>query len=226
MVQRIALVLYLSSLFLSGCENEDIKSSVLFTGTVRYQSTNTGVPDVPLELILIDNDTPFDRGNPGKNIVRRDSIRTNERGVYFLSIPVKELPKNASYFILLKADNLFFLDKEVIFPCLAGGVIFDKLDRSKEINDIQVDHPTFVQVFFDKIDHLSTNRLEFSFCLDVYETTLENPDLRVTKKLPFIHFKKVNLYYTIISESGERTGNWLMDIPLNQNDTTKVLVEY
>lgn len=107
-----------------------------------------------------------------------------------------------------------------------SNLIFDKVDRSNEINHILVDHPTFFQVRFDKIDHLATNRLEFSFCLDVYETTLENPDLHVTRKLPFHYFKKVNLHYTIISESGERTGNWLMDIPLNQNDTTKVLIEY
>lgn len=220
------MILFLVSLFLIGCDKEDDNLNVTFTGTVRYLSTNAIVPAVLLELIIIDSDIPFDRGNPGNNIVRRDSITTTGQGVYFHSIPVNELPKNASYFILLKTDSLLHIGKDVIFPCLAGGLIFDKVDRSKEINDLLVDHPTFFQVRFEKIDPFSSDRLEFSFCLDVQETTLENPDLTFTKKLPFHYFKKVNLHYTIISESGERNGNWLMDIPLNQNDTTKVLVEY
>lgn len=141
-VMRIPL-LFMAFLFLIACEKEEDWSTVTFTGSVRFLSTNSVAPGVPLELILIDNDIPFDRGNPGNNIVRKDSMTTTGQGVYSHSIPAGELPKNASYFIRLKAGNLLHIDTDAIFPCLADCLIFDKVDRSREINDILVDHPTF-----------------------------------------------------------------------------------
>lgn len=52
------------------------------------------------------------------------------------------------------------------------------------------------------------------------------PTSVLQKKLPHHYFKQVDLRYVIISESGERMVNWVTDVPLNQHDTTRVLVEY
>ncbi|MCK6616167.1 MAG: hypothetical protein L6Q51_00820 [Cyclobacteriaceae bacterium] len=121
---RFVSIPFLLTFFLVGCDREDNSLTVTFTGTVRHISTNEIVPDVLLELIVIDDDIPFDRGNPGGKIVRTDSITTNEQGVYIYSIPVNELPKNASYFIRLITDSLLHIDKNSPFPCMADGVIF------------------------------------------------------------------------------------------------------
>lgn len=82
---RFVSIPFLLTFFLVGCDREDNSLTVTFTGTVRDISTNEIVPDVLLELIVIDDDIPFDRGNPGGKIVRTDSYDKRTGRLYLFN---------------------------------------------------------------------------------------------------------------------------------------------
>lgn len=217
----------LLSLFVLACNDDNDMTTVTFSGSVKYHATNLAVFNLPLELIIIDRDIPFDRSNPTRNQVLALTGQSNDNGRYTFALNRKDLPVNTIYVIRLAVDSLIQINRdEVIFPCLAGYGLVRNLSASNEVNDIYVDYPTYFKITFDKADHLSTDRIQFLFCFESHQTSAEVPDITVTQKLPFYYFKKVNLNYQIVKEDGELINQWLMDVLLNKNDTTKLLVEY
>lgn len=200
--------------------------NVTFSGKVAFRENGALAADVPLELLIIDKDVPFDRSNPLNRIVLVLSNETDLNGNYLFTVSKSELPKNAAYVLKLTTNSLLQVNKMAVFPCMAGDVIYGDVNASQIINLVTVDHPTYFQVSFDKIDHTSTDKVELSICFIPYETSMEVPDTTITRRLPFSYFKKFDLYYTIIKETGEFQTNQIHDIVLVKNDTTKILVEY
>lgn len=226
-MRHAALIVALSvTAFLHSC-NDDVEDVyVTFTGVVKYLDGGSPVSGVQLRLLIIDQDLPFDRANPGSRIVLTKDTLSFTGGKYLFTLTRRELPENAFYFILVRTDSLIQIDDDMILPCLAIGTTAGTVNSSRIHNDIRVDHATYLQVKFKKTDLLSTDRVQYSWCMFNEETSLENPDITITHKLPFFYFKNVNIQYTIVKESGEHLTNWINDIPLMQSDTTKVLVNY
>jgi hypothetical protein len=209
------------------CSDDNDMTRVTFTGSVKYHSTNLIVSNLPVKLIIIDRDAPFDRSNPTINQVLTLNGQSNDNGQYTFTLNRKDLPVNATYIIRLAIDSLIQINREEgLFSCLAGYGLVRNLTVPREVNDIYVDYPTYFQITFHKVNHLSTDRIQFLFCFEHYQTSADVPDITVTQKLPFYYYKKINLNYQILKESGELINQWLMDVPLTKNDTTRLLVEY
>jgi hypothetical protein len=218
--------LFLFVLFILSCNEEDDAMNVIFSGTVKYRDTGAHAEGVPLELLIIDKDIPFDRGNPLSRIVLTRNLQSGVNGAYAVAISKSDLPVNGAYGIRLNTASLMQVDPGAVFPCFAVGSTYGDVNAGRIKNTITVDHPTYFQVRFDKIDHTSTDRVELSICFTTYETSMEVPDTTINRRFPFSYFNKIDLHYTVIKETGEFLTNQIRDIGLVMNDTTKILVEY
>lgn len=211
---------------LISCDNED-GYKVRFTGTIKYISDSSLASDIPIKLSIINDDIPFDRENPNVNKVLTEFGQSTTDGVYFFELNSKDIPKNASYILEIDTDSLLQIDKNAVITCMNTGHIYKELQLHQETNDIFIDQPTFFQITFDKVDHLSTDRIRYSDCLLVNETSMEIPDTNFLEIRPYFYFKDVHSWtYEVLKTNGEELQYWIDNIELLKGDTVKVFVEY
>ena len=212
--------------FLISCDREE-GYKVRFTGTVKYVSNNSAASSIPIKLVIVNDDIPFDRENPFDNKVLTEFGQSTTDGVYFFELNSKNIPRNASYILDVDTDSLLQIDKNAIITCMNTGSIYKKLQLNKETIDIFIDQPTFLQLIFSKPDKLSTDRIRYSDCLWVNETSMENPDTTFLQIRPYFYFKGAkSLTYEILKNNGEVLQYWIDNIELRKGDTTKVFIEY
>ncbi|MFN3841343.1 MAG: hypothetical protein ACK4RF_11625, partial [Cyclobacteriaceae bacterium] len=110
-MRHAALIVALSvTAFLHSC-NDDVEDVyVTFTGVVKYLDGGSPVSGVQLRLLIIDQDLPFDRANPGSRIVLTKDTLSFTGGKYLFTLTRRELPENAFYFILVRTDSLIQID--------------------------------------------------------------------------------------------------------------------
>jgi hypothetical protein len=222
-------MIFLGSVLLLSCsDNED--TLALITGEVEFISDNQLAKNVPLKLTIYDTDIPIDRSKPNNNIVQTISLRSDDDGHYSQEIELASLPKNLAYQIRPDTISLISASKDY-WPalCSSSPPIFTE-DRTlypgHNNKKILVDYTTFFQITFDKVEHNSMNRIIYFFCPGGRETTTEKPDMTFLDILPFSFHPKISISYDLIRESGEIETNFIQDIVLIKNDTTKIIVNY
>jgi hypothetical protein len=215
--------------FIPSCSSDESEVAII-TGVVEYVFNNQPLGNVPLKLIVYDNDIPFDRNNPSINVVHSSTLRSGKDGFYNYEIDLSQLPKNLSYqvysdtSVLINSSKLYSPGYCTVITILP---IEDRTLRPGKINSkIYVDDATFIQLIFKKIDPLSMNRINYSFCLMNRETTIEEPDTTFLDNLPLSFYPNLSISYNVIKDSGEVEENLIQDILLLKHDTTKVIVNY
>ncbi len=220
------IVLLISTAFTTiSCDNQD-ESLMSITGTAKYIETNLIANEIPIKLTIFDLDNPF-RTEPS-NIVFTDEIITDNEGHYKFTFDRSVLPKNASYMLSISTDSLVITGE--ITPCFQSGSAGGGFSTSNTITrDLKIDYPTFLQITFDKLNHLTNDRIRLSrpsCSLVVFESTLENADTTILETMHFYDFKTVNIQYYILKENEEITEYMISDVLLLKNDTTKLTIEY
>jgi len=202
------------------CGHDEDDSNVTFNGTVSYRETNLVAPNVPLQLVIFDLDMSI--RNPAFTVAGQ----TNSDGTYLFSLAKRDLPRNVAYRIRTGTDSLLLFPRDnLVVPCVAGIINMGSVAIPGVMSYQWVDPSTYFQITFQKISP-GTDRVKFDFCRIVHETGPGTPNITVTNKLPFYYFKKIDLKYQIVKESGEMLDYRINAIQLIKNDTTKIVVEY
>ncbi len=224
----LKMIFAFSVLLLSCSDNED--NLALITGEVEFISDNQLAKNVPLKLIIYDKDIPFDRSNPNNNIVHTVTLRSDNDGLYRYEINLTSLPKNLTYQIFTDTTTLISISKAYLPEFCSSIPPIIPEDRTlypgRIYKKVFVDHTTFFQITFKKVDHASMDRIIYILCSVGRNTTAENPDTTFLDILPFSFHPKIAVNYNLIRESGEIEENLIQDITLTKNDTTKITVNY
>ncbi len=220
-------ILFILTLFMGSCGN-DAENFLTITGTVKYVETYSTAKTLPIKLSIYDLDKPFDRSKPDINRVLMETVNTDDDGIYTFVVNRGALPNNASYSVTVGIDSLLVTDE--FTPCFGQSSGNGKIsNNNRVVRDILVDYPAYLQLTFDKVDHLTSDRVRFyrpSCILAVQETTIAKPDTTVLETLQFSIFNEIDIGYFLLRENEEMVRFEITDIVLIKNDTVKLKIEY
>ncbi len=167
---------------------------------------------------------PFDADSG--NMVSAYRRTADKEGHFIFSFDRSILPENASYILSIDSDILL-ITGELTPGCLPSGIAAGGFSAGNTIvRDLKIDFPAFLEITFDKVDHLTDDRVRLILGPRVlYESTLEEPDTTILARLLF-HAATVDIQYSTFDGNGTNGDYSIADILLLKNDTVKLMIDY
>ncbi len=225
-LRALAALLFVAVLIsnLSSCDSDD-DMPVFVYGTVIYVEDFSPAIGVPVQMQLYEDHLKLNVD--GTSNAKLFTAVTDEDGRYIFTIDSKDIPNNPYFSVRTNTDTL--LDVSPGFSsCLTFLGFPAQLKVDGNQHDLYVDHPTFLQITFDKIDHESPEYIRYTIdCIINIETSAARPDTTILERKAFAAVENIHTRnYYILKADGEEIVQTLEDISWIKGDTAKVTVAY
>ena len=221
---KLSLFILISVALSVSCDSEDEGYPVVFSGTVRYIEDNTVAAGIPVELEL--GEVLFANFEQPTETFYYTTL-TDAAGRYTFELNSKDIPSHAIFFIYAKTDSLLNFE-DVDEECARLLIPAKKIVAFNE-QDIFVDHLSFLQISFVKVNHESTDHVRYRAGCNQphFETSATQPDLTVLDMEPYSIVKdKHTRTFMLVDESDTGWDHTVDGIQWKKGDTTKITVEY
>ena len=220
-------VLLISSI---ACSIEKVDRDLVIYGIIKNVSDGAPANAVPLKLTVFKN-FYFDHGSGliPFNEVYSAEVESSGKGFYSFNVPYDKISEsgNGTFSIATLAENLVLIDQNRE-NCTEAGIVWSLIRANRAINfDVGVDHPTFLKVKFDKLDHFASDIVWIPSCKGfTFETTWEDPDTTFLRTYAFHPMQAIHQFQYFVRGVNGDQEHLIDGIQFQENDTTKILIEY